>query len=799
MHTETIARVRCPQTFLNRRPRMSKWWMDRPCPVIVGVAAVVSLVVLVTGVPAIAQEAAETPTTEPAGGNGEEPTLESLFANYLHFALIGRFDVAEQKFGRPLVSRPEFHPMTDEAAETLIKLSEKYENSMDTLLLLVNNSTIGDTAKELLALIREANRRKRMDPSRIEANIRLLNGDPMQRTVGLERLMESGEYAVPWMLGVLTDPKQEKLQPFVVRALPKLGKKALNPLLAALAVDNEPVLQAVVETLGKIGYPQALPYLQRLATSSKEAEAVRQTAVHAIERIMAANPGLKLAPAAEMFDDLAEEYFDEIDSLRPDPREAHANLWRLRTQARPGEDVVSPIEVPREIYTLILCMDCCQASVELEPKQPAALALWLAANFRREARLGLDVESDETVDARKLDPSRPENFPRSIYFARMAGPTCCQIVLGRAVKERDRNIALGAVAALDVTAGRQAMTTGQDLNGASLGEALYFPDLLVRVQAALALGQALPAWVFHGSTEVVPVLASVLAPSNKRYYLLVDPQKESAGVIQTGLINKGDVVIWADRLGTALTQAHRELTHLDGMFLASDMRGPTVVEAIRELAKDDRFSLAPVVVLVKENDTLVLDRVAEVDNRVGSVFVLTSPNGAVDPKIVDQMLAKLAQVAVRYGQRELSAEMKLALALKAARVLQGIAASQSQIFDVRPALPTMVETLRTHPSEELRIAVATALSWVAGPQAQQVIAATALNAKETDSLRIACFGLLADSARRFGSQLDDNLLGRLKEQAVSEPNLTLRTAASQAFGATNPPVELVVPIIIPSK
>jgi CheY-like chemotaxis protein len=441
-------------------------------------------------------------------------------------------------------------------------------------------------------------------------------------------------------------------------------------------------------------------------------------------------------------------------------------------------------------------MECCQASLTLNAGQPTVLALWVASNFRREARLGLDVESEETVDARKLDPSRPESFPRSIYFARMAGPTCNQIVLARGVKDRDRNIALGAVSALNATAGRQAMTDIQSENGTSLGQALYFPDVLVRTQAALALGKALPPAPFHGSTEVVPVLASVLAPSEKKNYMLIDPQKESAGVIQTALVNAGAVVVSAERLGPALNQARRELTHLDGIFLASDMKQPTVIEALDELAGDQRFCLTPIIVLVKENQTNVLDRIGTSDKRVGSVFVLTASDKSVDAKIVEQMLAKLEQVTVRCGLRPLSPEVKLSLALQAARVLEGIARSESSVFNGQMAMPALIEVLRTASSEELRTAAGNALSWMNAPQAQQAIAGIALAAKESESLRITTFALLADSARRFGAQLDEGLTSRLMEQAVGEPNLTLRTAASQALGAMNPPVARFLSIIV---
>jgi hypothetical protein len=111
-------------------------------------------------------------------------------------------------------------------------------------------------------------------------------------------------------------------------------------------------------------------------------------------------------------------------------------------------------------------------------------------------------------------------------------------------------------------------------------------------------------------------------------------------------------------------------------------------------------------------------------------------------------------------------------------------------------MPVLIEVLRTASSEELRAAAGNALSWMPTPQAQQAIAGIALAAKETESLRITTFALLANSARRFGAQLDAQLASQLKEQAVGEPNLTLRTAASQAMGAMNLPAEQILSIIV---
>jgi len=753
-------------------------------------------------VPDEAVKPADATESGEAGGpddSDDAASLESQFANYLHFALVGRFDVADRVYGEPLISRPELNPLTDEAATALVALSEKHEDSIETLLLIINNSTIGDNAKKMLALIRKAHKRKRMNPSRIKSNIRLLTGSPMQRAVGLERLIESGEYAVPWMLGTVADPGQEQLRPFVLQALPQLGRSAVNPLLAALGVEDEPTLHCVIDALGKIGYQQALPYLQRLATDDKVGASVRESAAAAIAGIEADDPAAKEKPATELFHDLAEHYYyyANADSLRPDPREDSANVWNVRKDALAGEDPVEPVAVPRDIYNLVMCMRCSQESLRLNPDQPGVVALWLAANFRREARLGLDVQSEETVEARALDPSRPEIFPRSIYFARSAGPTCCQIALSRAIKDRDREVALGAIAALNVTAGPRALVDPQDPGGTSLARALFFPDLLVRLKAALALGRAMPKTAFQGSGEVVPVLASALAPTDKNFYLVVDPDESSRQQLEAGLQRTGAVVVAADRLTPALRRAHQELTHLDGVFLADDMERPTPIEAIRELARDDRFALAPIVILLK-GDTLILDRVNAVDDRVGGELLDLAADGSVvvDSGLVDRLLEKKDRVAGKFGHRALSPEMRLSLALEAAQTLQAIAASDSQVLDVTVAEKTLIDALTTHESEELRVAAAAALSWLDSESAQQAIAVVALGVDETESLRMPAFASLAGAARRFGSHLDERMTDRLIKQAFDEPNLALRTAASQALGALNLPERRAADIIV---
>ncbi|HSW46199.1 MAG TPA: HEAT repeat domain-containing protein [Phycisphaerae bacterium] len=734
-----------------------------------------------------AEAAAGESASAPAEKKGGLDPVTDHFAQYLHYALIGQFDIAD-KHAQALIALPEMNPLSPEGSDKLVKLTgqDRHKDAIDILLLLINNTSIADNAQKVLDLVREAHRRQRMNPAGINDSIRLLAGTPTQQMVGKERLAESGEYAVPWLLETLADPKQKDLHPFIVRVLPQLGKRILNPMVEALAIGNPELQRIVAEALGKIGYPQALPYLKRLATDPKANDVVRRVASAAIAQIVVANPTAVELPAAELFARLAEQYYADQDSLRPDPREPRANVWFARN------GTVEPIEVPRDIFMVVMCMRACEASLHLAKDQPPAVALWLAANFRREARLGLDVQEDKVAEMDDL--TRPRDFLRSVYFARMAGPAHCLLTLQRAIQDLDRDVALGAIAALRATAGPAALVDPTGKTGLSLAAALRFPDLLVRVRAALALGRAMPAEPFAGHDEVVPILAAALSLTGQKQYLLVDPDATGRANLAEGLTRTGAFVIAVDRFNTGLTRAHKELTHLDGIFLASDIAGPSIGEALPALAKDNLFGLTPVVAYIKQGGNLVADQIAATDNRVGRVLV-TGPDQAPGTDFAPTLLDRWAKTAGKYGYGEIGPELSVLLALDAAAALRDIAISGKTVFDVGVARKSLITALG-HPAEPLRIACAFVLARQNSAQAQQAIAVVALSDKQSPTLRKAAYAALAESARQFGARLDASMVRRLAELAVGDPDLDLRTAASQALGALNLQSEQAADIIL---
>ncbi|MFH1418019.1 MAG: hypothetical protein ABII12_07025 [Planctomycetota bacterium] len=680
-----------------------------------------------------------------------------------HFAAIGRFKYANANFEALIESNPD--PVA------LLELSRYNENRHVILTKLLQNTEVGPAAKQFLELLNEGERRLRMDPFEITANIAKLGGTPQNVYYATNALKASGEYAVPHMIQALQNPDSRALHAAVIKVFPQLSRSALNPLCVALSMKGDVTNIELINAAAGIGYSQALPYLAKLAEDSEQSGAVRAAAKQAMTMI-----GKGGGSVSALFAQLAEDYYNGADSVRADPRETTANIWYLR------DNELRLIEVPAEIFADVMAMRCCEEALKADAANDGAIALWLAANFRREAKLGLDVESGEPSPLAAKDGTRPEGFPRSIYFARAAGPKYNHMVLARAVKDRDPGVALGAIAALRATAGgRSLVGTGEARQ--PLVQTLAFPNRQVRVKAALALGAALPTERFAGAEDVVAVLAEALTHAGRRAVLIVDADIEVANGFQTVMRAAGFDCAIGENLYAALENGQKDhLTNFDVILLAADTRQPSAVEAVGVLRKKVETSATPILVIGKET-------LSEAQ-RIASSAVGVEPLDAEvldlgDPAMIEKnILTKIGTAGSALGLKKLDRDLSLELALNAADVLREIGQSNLKAFDFSKAVPALITSLSGSKSEVLRMKCARTLSLASSKDAQAAIARTALGDQRGPDERNAAFAALAESARHNGNLLGtDDLVQQLIEFTMTEGDLVLRAAASKALGA----------------
>jgi HEAT repeat protein len=697
--------------------------------------------------------------------SGDDQSVATKFGDFLHFSVLGRFDIADAR-AKELLAHPDLDPVE------LLKLAKESETSVDTLITLINHSSISESARKILDVIREGEHILRQDSDRIRENIENLGGTPQNEFFAVRALADSGEYAIPWMVQTLRDDEKRSLWPRVIRALPKIGGGAVNPLVQALGVADERIRQRIIFALGELGYARAIPYLQHLTIRDDVSPESKSAAIAAMAHIEQRLGRSFELSAERQYVDLGNQYYDEHGSVRADTRLDKANVWYWD----PDTQFLKAIAVPREIFGAVMAMRVCERALHIDPDRAEAVALWLAANVRREARLGLDTESDDTTEQGTVDPTRPEGFPRALYFTSTAGARYAHLVLDRAVADRDAPVALGAIAALMRIAGPSSLIGGEDYKQ-PLVAALRFPDLAVRIRAALALGNALPRRPFRGSEYVVPLLGQAIAQTGRMNLLIVDPDADNLnrllGVMRdadTGVVGERNVLV-------AMERVRSELESLSGILIASDVVGPEADDAIVQLRGQFDTSSTPIVLMVKPGQEVAAEMVAESDAGVETA------DASADR---DVLLAKLRLAADRVGQTPVGSDLALELALEAGRALHRIARDGRTVLEAEVAVDSVVAALGSvHP--ELQTVAIDVLSLLSSSEAQKAVARVALDEDATESLRLTAFEGLGTSAKLIGNRLTDGEAEVLLRIAFDEANLRLRTAAGHALGALNLP------------
>jgi tetratricopeptide (TPR) repeat protein len=680
-----------------------------------------------------------------------------------HYAAIGQFGYARSNF-ESLIK-------TDPDPVAVLELAGYNPHRETILLQLMDREDIGQAAADMLKLLKEGRFRLRTDPQQIVANIRKLGGNARERVSAVTQLRQSGEWSVPFMIDVLLDPNQDRFHKHVLDALAEIGKPAVTPLAVSLAMDNNAVKVFLVRSLGKIGYPHAVPYLKQLVEDKETAEQVRNEAVTAITQIEQTSGKKAPGSAAEAFLALGEAYYYDHGSLMSEQDAPVVNVWFWR------EGKLGSTQVPPRIFNELMTMRSTETALQLNSDLAEAVALWLAGNFRREAHLGVaDVASEAADPATAQDPTRPDSYPRAIYFARAAGARYNHLVLARGLKDADPAVILGGLAALRDTAGGANLIGSEDYKQ-PLAQALTFPNLIVRIKAALVLGNALPTKEFAGAGNVVPALSEALAQTGEKHAVVVEPNEANRTRVVGLLREAGFAVVAGEEFYATLEDTRKNVPSLDLVVIPSSLKEPGFNVALNDLRKDYLFASAATVLLISPTDEELVRPLLHLDSRIGGV----PTDAAAAP-----LLAEYDRVRRQIGALPLDKATALGLALQAAEALRMVAVTNNKVFDFRQAQVGLVKALQ-HPEDALRVTGADVLAASEAPEAQMAVAQLALDESQAKPVRLKVFAALATSAKAHGNKLTDNVRDQVAEAATQTQDLDIRTAASQALGALNLP------------
>jgi HEAT repeat protein len=538
-------------------------------------------------------------------------TLKENWNDFLHYMKIGRLDLAKGYAQAILESNPD--PLE------LLSLSEENPPGYAILLRVIDtapDAELVELSKKVLGVIEQGRFLRRSDPKIIGEEIRRLSSTTRGRLAAVKRLQNAGEYAVVYMLDAMADKSRKEELPNIIWALPQIGRDAIRPLTAALQTEDVGLKAEIIRALGKISYPQSLPYLKYIIEKDSSAE-LRNLASESIKQI---NPAALQAPAAQLFYQLGEDYYNHLSSLAPMEDVNFGNIWFWDPN---GRGLVRE-KVDRSYFNELMTMRSCEWALKADAGFGQAIGLWLAAYFKAEST-GLNMPS-------YFGPGHADAF----VYATTAGPEYLHQALALAIKDKNAYIALRVVEALATTAGEKSLFYRIGLTQ-PLIQALSFNDKAVRYSAAIAIAAAGPKEKFAESKLVVKNLTETLEQKEQEQETL-DANSyalRSAEVMLKLAQTRNPVIDLSSAQETLInaTKGNRtEIQILAGQILAY-LGSPEAQRAIAAmaLAEDDTMD-----VRISAFDSLAVSAKLNAnlleDEKIDAIYLLVSSR-EIDPKL----------------------------------------------------------------------------------------------------------------------------------------------------------------------
>ncbi len=726
-------------------------------------AAALAVVGLATSVSTAQSATGGTADNTPQPAANQATDLD-LLRDFMHFVRINRNDVADS-LGQELLNRKlkgiDFVKLVEVSGEL-----NRFEDTVGRAIRIGGN--VEATAASLSKLYDAGKRERARDPQEIAANIKALtSGQARARVLAEERLRTAGEYAAPLMLEALLNRSDAMLQAAVQRVMIGMGSQIVAPLSAALPKLDPASQERVADVLGLVGHTTAIPALAdaRDTTASAAAKAACERAIARL------NASAANTPTSSLYTALAERYYSQNAEVTSFPGEEFQLLWSFN----PGNGLLqTAIRTP--VFHEAAAMRAAERSLQLTGENAEALSLWLAANIRRE------IQTPAGYD----NPSYSKDRRDAMYYAVAAGPAADQAVLARAIIARDTLLARKAIAALEKTAGGRALI-GDAIAGGSrtaLLEALDYPNRRVQYEAALVLGKAQPTVPFAGAERVVPTLASAIREASSKFAVVI-ANPEVYQTLRKVLEGSGYSVLPQGRTLEDIAGPIAESAAVDLILTVqpSIENGQNFVSAVRQ---NPKLMASPVLLLSAPENIPQLRRSLESDAGV-AVRASAIGEGQITKSVADLVLAATGGPIDTNEAQD--------YAIRSLTTLRDLAISGNPVLQVADALLPLTGALSEAKGTK-QLQIADILGRINDSRAQIALMDAALNS--SGGTRIDLMNKVADSAKRFGSMLEQRQINRLIELA-SGSDETEATAAAALAGSLNLPNTTLLPLILGGK
>lgn len=681
------------------------------------------------------------------------------WSDFVHYARIALPDLAQQH-GEQLLAQLGDDPLA---------LLQAVENSpypdYETVLERSGRiASIQDLSQRLSDHLQQAEILLIRNAQRMAEDVRRLAEGGQTRVNALSRLRAAGQFAAPIMLELLQsdDEADAALHAHILTAMVAIGRPMVYPLSVALA-HLEP-LQAgqVAHAIADIGYARAAPYLREILETRDLDASSRASLQRAYDRLAAKLHLPADITASDLYLLLGENMYRKVTGPAAsaidgyDERTGFGIVWSFDDQIG-----LHHTQVPSQVFGDVLAMRAAQRALRLNQNLSRALSLWLAANLRRENRLEPD----------QADPSYAAAMRPPQFYIEMAGPLRQHDVLHLALQDRDVPLALDAIAALDATAGTQALVNHEGAIQPLL-DALNYADRSVRFSAAFALTHARPETSFPGSYRVVPILTEAARQAGDREVLVLSRHEETRNrlVAAINAIDDHHAIGGLSVQDETLVQLVRAGPGVD--LIVTDYAAPQCADLVATSNTDYHLAGVPLLALVPNGDQIELARLFEGDPRIAWA----------SPGVSDDDLASLVRTCVESAIGDpITPQRADAFAQRAVALLYDIAISHGKVFNIQEAEPALIVAL-DDPRPVIAKKAGEVLALLGTVSSQHAIADAALAETMAIDVRISLLNSLAESARHHANQLTGHQTTALLE-LVSEAADDLAVAAARAVGA----------------
>ena len=677
----------------------------------------------------------------------QETDTEIALDDFIHYSLIANVDLAEAyalALIRDSISTEDFYKMVIATKNR----HERFDRAIGWALFVPDLEPLAATLEDRfeagrISIIRNA--------ENIEEAIELLSGTTRQRILADQRLRESGEYAVPFLLRALVNSEDARTKN-TREMLLNIGRDAVLPLSAALPHLNSGTKVLVSKILGNIGYKHAAPALIVCANNEANAPNARAAAAQALARLeIAVDSNLSTQQTV-----VANRFFDKEVSLQPQPIGGMNLFWEWN----PEHKLVA-LDVPEDAFFDVMAMHFALQALGTNTDNAFAMSTFVGANLRRNRVL---AGQEDLVFENNLAYS-PE------FYATVFGPEIAQLVLEKALEDRDTSLALDAISALARTAGADSLLTYADQ---PIVESMFYPDRKVQYEAALTLAATLPTESFEGSYRVVPLLASAIRSGGELYALVIGDDADERRELRTLLDSDGWNVV-----GEGLTA--EEAVNAAGIVPGFDLVAVIArnVEHGQQVAKTvvamPQTTVTPVLVLSEGSESQALAAAMENEEMVETAHVDISDSSKL--AVIEDLIHSAA------GGR-LSYEEQAAFSTRALSVLRDIALADT-VLEIDDAAGTLIEAMAAA-DVDTRIIIAQTLSMIDNALAQRALVDAALVSDQDINQRVMLLDEAAGSVRRWGN-LSQGWQVELVVDLAENSNGELADAAARLNGALNHP------------